>query len=82
MALEGGGLLSVQDEPTHPAVELSRQQQTDDGGLDVLLLILVGVEGVPQVCRDVIWKKMTSICAPFNKCVHAEMLRRRDLFLN
>lgn len=47
MALEGGGLLGVQDEPTHPAVELSRQQQTDDGGLDVLLLILVGVEGVP-----------------------------------
>lgn len=57
MALEGDGLLGVQDEPTHPAVELSRQQQTDDGGLDVLLLILVGVEGVPQVCRDVIWKK-------------------------
>lgn len=37
----------MQDEPTHPAVELRRQQQTNDGGLDVFLLILVGIEGVP-----------------------------------
>lgn len=57
VALEGGGLLSVQDEPTHPAVELSRQQQADDGGLDVLLVVLVCVEGVVQVRGDVIWKE-------------------------
>lgn len=57
VALERGGLLSVQDEPTHPAVQLPRQQQMEDGGLDVFLLILVGIEGVPQVCRDVIWKE-------------------------
>lgn len=47
VALERGGLLSGQDEPAHPAVELSRQQQADDGGLDVLLLILVSIERVP-----------------------------------
>lgn len=46
-ALQGGSLLSLQDEPTHTAVELSRQQQANDGGLDVLLLILVSVEGLP-----------------------------------
>lgn len=46
MALERGGLFSVQDESAHPTVQLSREQQADDGGLDVFLLILVGIEGI------------------------------------
>lgn len=47
MAVEGRGLLGVQDEAAHPAVELPGEQQADNGGLDVLLVILVSVEGVP-----------------------------------
>lgn len=62
MAVEGCGLLAMQDEAAHPAVELPGEQQADDRGLDVLLIILVSVERIPQVCRDVIWKK---ICATF-----------------
>lgn len=47
VAVEGRGLLGVQDEAAHPAVELPGEQQADNGGLDVLLVILVSVEGVP-----------------------------------
>lgn len=61
VAVEGRRLLAVQDEAAHPAVELPGEQQADDGGLDVLLLILVSVEGILQVCRDVIWKKIRVI---------------------
>lgn len=49
VALEVGGLFSGKDESTHTVVELSRQQQVDDGGLDVLLLILVGIEWVSKI---------------------------------
>lgn len=56
MALERGSVLGLEDQPTHTAVELPRQQQADDGWLDVLLLILVNVEGVAQVLRDVVWE--------------------------
>lgn len=55
MALERGGLIGAQDQPADPAVQLSGEQQADDGRLDVLLLILVCVEGVSQVYGDVIW---------------------------
>lgn len=55
VALERGGLLGVQNEAAHPAVELAGQQAADDGRLDVFLLVLVNVEGVPQVGRDVIY---------------------------
>lgn len=58
MAVQRRRLLAVQDEAAHPAVELRGEQQANDGGLDVLLLILVSVEGIPQVCRDVIWKNI------------------------
>lgn len=57
VALEGGSLLSMKDEPIHMTVELSRQQQVNDGGFDVFLLILVCIEGVSKINRDVIWKK-------------------------
>lgn len=56
MAVKRRRLLAVQDEAAHPAVELPGEQQADNGGLDVLLFILVSVEGIPRVCRDVIWK--------------------------
>lgn len=58
LAVQGGRLLAVQDEAAHPEVQLPGEQQADNGGLDVLLLILVSVEGIPQVCRDVIWKNI------------------------
>lgn len=57
VTLERGGLLGMKDEPTHMAVELPRQQQADDSGLNVFLLILISVEGVSQVGWDVICKK-------------------------
>lgn len=57
MAVEGRCLLTVHDEAAHPAVELPGEQQADDEGLDVLPLILVSVEGILQVRRDVICKK-------------------------
>lgn len=47
VAVEGRGLLGVQDESAHSAVELPGEQKADNGRLDVLLVILVSVEGVP-----------------------------------
>lgn len=47
MRLKRSCLLSFQDEGADTAVELAGQQQADDRRLDVLLVILVGVERVP-----------------------------------
>lgn len=47
VGLERGRLLRLEDEGADPAVELAGQQQADDGRLDVLLVVLVCVEGVP-----------------------------------
>lgn len=58
VALKGGSLLSMKDESTHMTVELARQQQVNDGGFDVFLLILVCIKGVSKIDRDVIWKKI------------------------
>lgn len=52
--LQGGHLVPLEDEAAHAAVELAGQQELDDRRLDVLLLILVDVEGVPEVLGDVI----------------------------
>ena len=43
------GLEALQDQTAHAAVQLPRQQQLQHQGLDVLLLILVHVEQLPQI---------------------------------
>lgn len=40
-------LLRLEDKRVHTAVELPRQHEADDGRLDVLLVVLVGVKWVP-----------------------------------
>lgn len=52
--LQGGRLVPLQDEAADAAVQLARQQELDDRRLDVLLLVLVDVKGVPEVLGDVI----------------------------
>lgn len=54
MGLKRGRLLRLEDEGADAAVELAGEQQPDDGGLDVFLLVLVCVEGVPQVLWNVV----------------------------
>lgn len=54
MGLQGSHLVALEDEAADAAVQLTGQQQPDHGRLDVLLLILVRVEGVAQVLRDVV----------------------------
>ena len=46
VAQQGVVSVTAQDEAARPAVEVCRQQEAGQGGLQVLLLILVGVEGV------------------------------------
>ncbi len=46
VAQQGLGSVALQDEAAGPAVEVCRQQEAGHGGLQVLLLILVCVEGV------------------------------------
>ena len=54
VSLQGGHLVPFEDEAAHAAVQLAGQQELDDRRLDVLLLVLVDVEGVPEVLGDVI----------------------------
>lgn len=54
MGLEGGHLVSFENEAAHPTVEFTGQQQPNYRGFDVLLFVLVCVERVPQVFWDVI----------------------------
>lgn len=54
MALQGSHLVPSQDEAADAAVQLAGQQELDHRGLDVLLLVLVGVEGVPEALGNVI----------------------------
>lgn len=54
MAQQRLGSVALQDEAAGPAVEVGRQQEAGHGGLQVLLLILVCVEGVLQVCWDAV----------------------------
>lgn len=46
VAQQGLGIVPLQDEAASPAVEVCRQQEAGHGRLQVLLLILVCVEGV------------------------------------
>lgn len=57
VGLKGGRLVSFENESTHATIELRQQQQPDHRRLDVLLFILVSIEGVPHVLWYVIWKR-------------------------
>lgn len=48
------GRVALQDEAAGPAVQVCRQQETGHWRLQVLLLVLVRVEGVLQVCWDAV----------------------------
>lgn len=50
------GGVALQDEAPGPAVRLRRQQQAHHWRFDVLLLVLVPVEGLPQVGGDAVCK--------------------------
>lgn len=52
--LQRSHLVTLEDEAADAAVEFTREQQADHRRLDVLLLVLVRVEGVPQVLWDVV----------------------------
>jgi len=54
VALQRCHLVALEDQAADTAVQLTGQQQLDDGRLDELLLILVYVERVLQLLRDVI----------------------------
>lgn len=56
MSLQSCHLVPLEDEAAHAAVELTGEQQLDHRGFDVLLLILVDVERVLQLLRDVVCK--------------------------
>lgn len=56
VGLKRDRLLRLQDERADAAVKLRGQQQVNDGGLDVLLLILVCIERVPQVLGNILCK--------------------------
>ena len=54
VAQQGFGSVALQNEAAGPAVEVCRQKEAGHRRLQVLLLILVCVEGVLQVCRDAV----------------------------
>lgn len=54
VAQQGFRSVALQDEAAGPAVQVCRQQEAGHGRLQVLLLILVCVEGVLQVCWDAV----------------------------
>lgn len=56
MSLQSCHLVPLEDEAADAAVELAGEQQFDHGGFDVLLLVLVDVERVLQLLRDVVCK--------------------------
>lgn len=56
MSLQSGHLIPLEDEAADAAVELAGEQQFDHGGFDVLLLVLIDVERVLQLLRDVVCK--------------------------
>lgn len=54
VAQQGLGGVALQDEAAGPTVEVRGQQEARHRGLQVLLLVLVRVEGVLQVCWDTV----------------------------
>lgn len=57
VAQERLGRVALEDEAPRPAVQLGRQQQVDHGGLDVLLVVLVRVEGLSQLLRHILCRE-------------------------
>lgn len=57
VGLQRGRLLRLQYERADATVQLRGQQQVNGGGLDVLLVILVCIERVPQVCWNIFCKR-------------------------
>lgn len=54
VSLQGGCLVPLQDKAADTAVQLTGQEQLDHRWLNVLLLVLVDVEGVSEVLGDVV----------------------------
>lgn len=50
------GGVTPQDEAARPAVEVCREQEAGHRRFQVLLFVLVGVEGVLQVCGNAVYK--------------------------
>lgn len=61
MSLQSGHLVPLEDEAADAAVELAGEQQFDHGRFDVLLLVLVDVERVLQLLRDVVCNRETAM---------------------
>ncbi len=54
MGAERRRVVTLQQQPAHPAVQLRGQQQRQHRRLDVLHAVLIRVERVPQVHWDVL----------------------------
>ena len=75
MGLERSRVLRLEDEGANPTIQFTRQQKVNDRGLDVLLLVLVGVKGVPQVVRYMICKNSYYLKFCIDSITHIYIVR-------